>query len=69
MRTEHHRAWPAFAGVAALAAIGFFLLDGVARGVVGLVAFLAFIFACIYALRGENVNDGVGGIGGPFSHM
>lgn len=69
MRTRRHRTWPAFAGVAALSAVGFFVLHGVAGGVVLFVALLGFILACIYALRGEDVRDGVGGIGGPFGHM
>lgn len=52
--------------VAILAVLGLFVLHGVAAGVVLFVALLGFIGACIYALRGEKVNDGVGGIGGPF---
>ena len=67
MRTQHRRSWPAFAVVAILAVLGLFVLDGVAADVVLFVALLGFIGACIYALRGEKVNDGVGGIGGPFA--
>jgi hypothetical protein len=69
MRTQHRRTWPAFAGVAALSAVGLFVLHGVAAGVVLFVALLGFIIACINALRGEDVRDGAGGIGGPFGHM
>jgi multisubunit Na+/H+ antiporter MnhF subunit len=53
--------------VAILAVLGLFVLDGVAAGVVLFVALLGFIGACIYAVRGEKVNDGVGGVGGPFA--
>jgi hypothetical protein len=67
MRTHLRRSWPAFVPVAILAVLGLFVLDGVAAGVVLFVALLGFIGACIYALRGEKVNDGVGGIGGPFA--
>lgn len=69
MRTQHHRTWPAFAAVAVLSLCGLFVLHGTAAGVVLLVAFLGFIVACIYALRGEDVRDGVGGIGGPFGNL
>jgi hypothetical protein len=69
MRTHHHRTWPAFAGVGVLSVVGVFVLHGLAAGVVLFVALLGFIVACIYALRGENVRDGAGGIGGPFGHM
>ncbi|HKE81477.1 MAG TPA: hypothetical protein VKB54_19315 [Solirubrobacteraceae bacterium] len=53
--------------VVILAVLGLFVLHGVAAGVVLFVALLAFIGACVYALAGEKVNDGVGGIGGPFA--
>ena len=36
--------------------------------VVLVVALVGFICACIYALKGEKVSDGVGGVGGPFAH-
>jgi hypothetical protein len=67
MSSHRRRSWPAFVPVVILAVLGLFVLDGVAAGVVLFVALLGFIFACIYALRGEKVNDGVGGIGGPFA--
>jgi hypothetical protein len=66
MRSHHRRSWPAFVIVAILAVLGLFVLDGIAAGVVLFVALFGFIGACIHALAGEKVNDGVGGIGGPF---
>ena len=66
MRTHSRRSWPAFVPVVILAILGLFVLDGIAAGVVLFVALLAFIGACVYAVAGEKVNDGVGGIGGPF---
>jgi hypothetical protein len=69
MRTHSRKLWPLFLADAVLAALGLFVLHGVAAGVVLFVDFLGFIFACIYALAGEKPNDGVGGIGGPFGHM
>ena len=42
--------------VALLATLGLFVLGGVASGVSLFVAMLAFIFACIYALRGEQAD-------------
>lgn len=68
MRTNHRRSWPAFAVVAVLAVLGLFVLHGVAAGIVLFVALVGFICACIYALKGEKVSDGVGGVGGPFAH-
>jgi hypothetical protein len=67
MRTHRRRSWPAFVPVVILAVLGLFVLHGVAAGVVLFVALLAFIGACVYALAGEKVSDGVGGIGGPFA--
>lgn len=66
MRTHRRKSWPAFVPVVILAILGLFVLDGIAAGVVLFVALLAFIGACVYAVAGEKVNDGVGGIGGPF---
>jgi hypothetical protein len=43
-----------FALFAALAILGLFVLHGTAGGATLLVAMLAFIGACIYALRGED---------------
>jgi hypothetical protein len=40
-----------------LAILGLFVLDGVAAGVVLFVALLEFIFACMYALRGEDPDS------------
>jgi hypothetical protein len=45
-----------FAAVAALAALGLFVLDGALAGVVMLLAMLGFIGACIYALRGQDAE-------------
>ena len=66
MRTTRRR-WPPFAAVFVLVILAIFVLDGPVAGVVGFFAMLAFIGACIYALAGETVNDGAGGIGGPLS--
>jgi hypothetical protein len=70
METTHRRrrTWPPFAVAALLAVIGLFVLDGAAAGVVCFVALLAIIGAAINALRGEKVNDGLGGIGGGTSY-
>jgi hypothetical protein len=43
-----------FALFAALAVLGLFVLDGAVAGFVLLVALLAFIGACMYALRGHG---------------
>jgi hypothetical protein len=67
MRTHNRRVWPLFAGVAILAVLGLFVIDGTAAAVVLLADLLAFMGACIYALAGEQVNDGAGGIGGPLA--
>ena len=67
MRTHSRRSWPAFVPVVILAVLGLFVLHGVAAGVVLFVALLGLIGACIYALHGEKVSDGVGGVGGPFA--
>ena len=64
MRTHSRKTWPAFAVAAILALLGLFVFDGVAAGVVMFVAMLGLIVASIYALAGENVSDGIGGIGG-----
>ena len=37
-----------------LGILGWFVLDGALAGVASLAALLAFIGACIYALRGED---------------
>jgi hypothetical protein len=64
MRTHSRHLWPLFLAVAVLAVVGLFVLHGVASGVVLLVTLLAFLGTCIYALTGEKVNDGAGGIAG-----
>jgi hypothetical protein len=64
MQSPKRRTWPPFAAVAVLSVVGLFVLDGAAAGVVLFVALLALIGAAINALRGERVNDGLGGIGG-----
>jgi hypothetical protein len=64
MRTHSRKIWPPFLAVAVVALLGVFVLDGVAAGVVSFVALLALIGASIYALAGEQVHDGAGGIGG-----
>ena len=61
MRTHSRKTWPPFVAVALLALLGAFVLDGVAAGV---VSFVALLIAAIYALAGEDVQDGCGGIGG-----
>lgn len=69
MRTHRRRIWLPFAVAATLVLVGLFAVEGPAAGAVLLVATLAFIGACIYALAGEKVSDGAGGIGGPFGAM
>jgi hypothetical protein len=69
MRALSRKAWPPFAAAAVLAVLGLFVLNGVAAGVVLFVALIGTILAAINALRDEQPNDGVGGIGGPMGHM
>jgi hypothetical protein len=64
MRTHSRKTWPPFLAVALLALLGVFVLDGVAAGVVSFVALIGLLGASIYALAGEEVRDGCGGIGG-----
>ena len=64
MRTHSRKTWPLFLADAVLAALGLFVLHGIAAGVVLLVTFLAVIGTAIYALAGEDVKDGLGGIAG-----
>jgi hypothetical protein len=64
MRTHSRRTWPVFLAVIALAAIGVFVLHGVAAALVLFVAWLGLLGAAIYALKGEKVQDGLGGIAG-----
>lgn len=64
MRTHSRRTWPVFLGVAVLALLGLFILHGAAAGIVLFAALIGVIGAAIYALAGEKVQDGCGGIGG-----
>jgi hypothetical protein len=64
VRTHSRKTWPPFAIFALLAVLGVFVLDGVAAGVVSFAALIALLLASIYALSGEDVQDGAGGIGG-----
>jgi hypothetical protein len=54
MPPKRRRAWLGFALFTALAVLGLFVLDGALAGVTLFVAMLAFIGACITALRGED---------------
>jgi hypothetical protein len=64
MRTHSRKTWPLFLLDAVLAAVGLFVLHGIAAGVLLFATLLAVIGTAIYALAGERVNDGCGGIGG-----
>jgi hypothetical protein len=64
MRTHSRKTWPLFLADAVLALLGLFVLHGIAAGVVLLVALLGLIGASVYALAGEKVQDGLGGIAG-----
>jgi hypothetical protein len=64
MRTHSRKIWPPFVAVAVLALLGGVVLHGIAAGVVSFVALIALLIASIYALAGEDVQDGCGGIGG-----
>jgi hypothetical protein len=64
MRTNSRRTWPLFILDAVLALLGLFVLHGTAAGVILFAALLGVIGTAIYALAGEQVNDGCGGIGG-----
>ncbi len=64
MRTHSRRSWPLLSAAALLGLLGGFVLHGVAGGVVCFVALIAILLAAIYALSGEDVQDGCGGIGG-----
>ena len=56
MRPRRRHAWVGFAIFAIMAVLGLFVLHGIAAGVVLFAALLEFIFACVYALRGEDRN-------------
>jgi hypothetical protein len=64
MRTHSRKTWPPFVAFAFLAVLSVFVLDGIAAGVVSFVALIALLVSSIYALAGEDVQDGCGGIGG-----
>jgi len=64
VRTRSRKTWPPFLAVAVIALLGLFVFDGVAAGVLLFGALLGVIGASIYALAGEDVKDGCGGIGG-----
>jgi hypothetical protein len=64
MRTHSRRTWPLFLAVAVVAALALFVVHGVASGVLLFVAFIGLLGTCIYALAGEDVQDGCGGIAG-----
>jgi hypothetical protein len=57
MLPQRRRAWMGFALFVALAILGLFVFDGTLAGVALLLAMLAFIGACIYALRGEDPDS------------
>ena len=57
MPPQRRRAWMGFALFAFLAILGLFVLRGTLAGVTLLLAMLAFIAACIYALRGEDPDS------------
>ena len=60
MRTHSLRISPPFVAGALLARVGVFILDGV----VSLLGLIGLLGAAIYALAGEEVQDGCGGVGG-----
>jgi hypothetical protein len=68
-RPARRRRWVGFALPAALFVLAVFVLHGPAAGVAALATMLAFIGACIHALRGEETDDRValgGWVGGWF---
>ncbi len=56
MSPKRRRVWIGFAVFAALGILALFVLDGALAGIASLAAMLAFIGACIYALRGEDAD-------------
>jgi hypothetical protein len=56
MSPKRRRVWIGFAFFAVLGILALFVLDGALAGVASLAAMLAFIGACIYALRGEDAD-------------
>ena len=57
MSPKRRRVWIGFAFFAVLGILALFVLDGALAGVASLAAMLAFIGACIYALRGEDADS------------
>jgi hypothetical protein len=68
MRTHSRKTWPPFVAVAVLALLSGVVLRGTAAGVVSFLTLIALLLASIYALAGEDVQDGCGGIGGGTSY-
>lgn len=64
MRTHKRKVWPLFLADGIVAVLALFVFDGVAAGVLSMVALLGVLGTSIYALAGEDVNDGAGGIAG-----
>ena len=64
MRTHSRKTWPLFLAVVVIAALGAFVFDGVLSALLLLLAFLSLLGTAIYALAGEKVQDGAGGIAG-----
>ena len=64
MRTHSRKNWPLFLADAVLAVLGLFVIHGTAAAVILFFTFFAVIGTAIYALAGETLNDGLGGIGG-----
>jgi hypothetical protein len=57
MPPQRRRTWMGFALFAALTILGLFVLHGALAGIALLLAMLAIIGACIYALRGEDPDS------------
>lgn len=57
MGPKRRHAWVGFAIALLLAILGLFVLGGIASGATLFAAMLAFIGACIYALRGEDAES------------
>jgi hypothetical protein len=64
MRTHKRKVWPLLMADGVVAVLALFVFDGVAAGVLSMVALLGVLGTSIYALAGEDVNDGAGGIAG-----
>ena len=64
MRTHSRKTWPLFLAVAVVDLLGVFVVHGIAAGVLLFCGFIGLLGACIYALAGEDVKDGCGGIAG-----